>query len=68
MRPTRMFYFINGLLQIVDGITYIFCSPFRRAGTYFSLTHSIHNTQKQLKERIEARRKRKNEKISSDYS
>jgi len=58
-RPTRMFYFINGLLQIVDGLTYVFCSVFRRAGTYFSLNHSINETQRALKARIAERKKNK---------
>lgn len=48
MRPKRIFFFINGLLQIIDGITYVFCSIIRKPGTNFAMKHILYDAKNNM--------------------
>lgn len=45
----RLYFFINGLLQIIDGFTFIIMSVFNKPGTQFSYKHFVNKVYDRIK-------------------
>lgn len=39
----RLYFFINGLLQVIDGVTSMIMAIFNKLGTQFNYKHFVNN-------------------------
>jgi len=52
----RIYYFINGLLQIIDGLTFLFTAILNKPGTYFAYSHMLWHSKRELELKIKQSR------------
>jgi len=45
----RLYFFINGLLQIIDGITFMIMAVFNKPGTNLNYRHFVNNVYERIK-------------------
>jgi hypothetical protein len=46
----RLYFFINGFLQIIDGFTFMIMSIFNKPGTQFSYKHFVNKIYEKIKD------------------
>lgn len=50
-RPNqRLYFFINGFLQVIDGITFMIMSVFNKPGTQFNYRHFVNRVYDRIKD------------------
>jgi hypothetical protein len=52
-RITRLGLFISGFLEVVDGLTTMICSVFRKSGTSFAFRFSAYDSMRRVRKLIE---------------
>jgi len=46
----RLYFFISGLLQVIDGITFMIMAVFNKPGTQFNYRHFVNRIYEKIKD------------------